>query len=275
MKLTVEAFRLIEEDINFDVSVKYQKKRNKTNKIPKNRTNVGIGSRQSNSHKRNSFPLTATSSLNRMARHSLSSNRSLDRNFQNDIKITHNNNFSESISYTTLRPLADDTNWTLPEFQESNSSPIANSTFKQNQYSFSSIEEETPPSPFKPSDYRGADPYPPFQQYGCENGYQSHSDDNSSRVRTVEAMYQDLKVDLHRILRRFAEHSDEKTNSIGGALRPPVETIASNTYNGETKSYSDGKFFTFYAVVLYLYGNHISFRPPITVLKCQTTSTYN
>ncbi len=202
MKLTVEAFQSIESEIDKDWSTIPKKRGRNNQKFSRIRSNKQTNKRdlvQGNTY----LPATASEPKNPLGIH-----------FENDVKIIQNKNYvDDDASYDS--PHTDDlTKWNLKDFQNTfTSTPSAAGATLHGQFSFSSMDDDGKIPSFDRTESTLTNPYN-CNGFNNNDFHQSFNDVNSSKLPTVEAMYQDLKADLNRILQRFVQDSNKRNEPL-------------------------------------------------------------
>ncbi|XP_037034180.1 uncharacterized protein LOC119072968 [Bradysia coprophila] len=220
MKSTLEAFKLIESEIDVELKSTVSTIPKKTfvgNRISRTRSCTS-SPQPKKTDKRNSlqpnFRVPSAASSKRSVRKSLLAKPVLDSHFESDNTIDANSNYDSYDSphspQAKLRP--DDEEFEY--FPEATSTPV------KRPFSSPSIDENRSVPSCEQSESTITNPY------SYQNDGQPYSD--NSKLLTVEAMYQDLKADLNRIFQRFAQESSESNSQI--------KTTNSNKYNDASGS---------------------------------------
>lgn len=244
MKSTVEAFKFIESEIDVELKTTFSNKKITDNKIKQNESSSVQPSNFSshpnqpeyNIDERFSFPsnayahpATTLSSKVLNSRHSLPNNIHLDSTFENYSEISQINNYMDKCgSNILLDDTKLDSQEDLQDYQEKFSKPEASSTLQQNEFSFSSTDNEIRNPCSGPSETTN----------GLNNEDRLYSDDNSSRFQAVEAIYLEFKEEfksiVNKILERYAQDSSGSAQSMDKAAR---QTITNKIYDDLSNTY--------------------------------------
>lgn len=220
MKFTVEAFKLIENKIDTDLSSTTDKRsfsdKTSEKKIPRCRTN----------RSRNSVSNTKESEYSGEN----NTDHSTVRSYAKPSEFSLQNNINRRNSFHENRKLEN-----VPH-RKSYSFPGATSTLLPDQFSsFSKMNEEAIPcfdrsevTVSVPSEWNG-------------NDYEPYSDNSSSKITVVKALFPDFERDfkrtLNRILERFGDDYNEGNKTIDKAT---VQTITDTIYDDLSRSFSYG-----------------------------------
>lgn len=242
MKFTVEAFKLIENEIDTDLSSTASKKNFSEKKITRRQStykNQSKYSREMNIDQRRSHSL-----------YTRPSNFSIPNNTKR--RISSQDNFDHPLNTTPFSKFDDSRNALHTNRSQDRQFESYSEFSDREHYTLSDANSTKQPKPFTSSSKLNVEGIPcfnrsevtmsdPYRSNGHNNSYQPYSDANSSKFNTVEDLYPNFQVEfkkvMSRILERFNEYSKEKNKAIDKA---DVESITDRIYDELSYSLSYG-----------------------------------
>lgn len=214
MKFTVDAFKLIESEIDTELKTSFQKTNFSDSKTIRYSSRTSSQRRQGDGY--------SSSSKGYSSRKSLLNNTFPDSHFKSDNKIPQVQNRDVTFS-SYLKEFNNDENFF---------SPGANSTLLQAQYSLPSMNEEEA-AIFERSEATITSPYRYNSQ---QSDYEPYSDDTSSKLHTVLDLHPDFKEEWKETMRRILQRFTQDSNQSNKAARQRMAN-KSNVDNSWSRSF--------------------------------------